>query len=252
MVQHLLQGYSSGMRFDSSPSTRSTSFLHVQIRVSSQASRKPCEFLDRLVSHKFVQTNPEEGGDALEAILESVNLRRTPSEALTQECARVLHVIDGAHGKSFSTSGLSRPPFLNDSYNFEDSSDSGGEHEVVRETGKVKSISGLVGGQNLWAVWLVVISGEGTASRKSVFGNTLVAETSAKDMSRNLIVIEVLHCFFSRKLILGNCNPSGYYTSIISIDTRHSLKPIAKDSGWSSKAVKPIFESLQNLALRFL
>jgi hypothetical protein len=86
-----------------------TSVLRITLTVRT-VSPTPFALLDRLARHSFVQTNPEEKGDALEAIIEAYTNYNDPTRALTAECLRVLKLISATNESDALTAALLRTP----------------------------------------------------------------------------------------------------------------------------------------------
>lgn len=86
-----------------------TSVLRITLTVRT-VSPTPFALLDRLARHSFVQTNPEEQGDALEAIIEAHAKYNDPTRALTPECIRVLRLISATNESDALTAALLRTP----------------------------------------------------------------------------------------------------------------------------------------------
>lgn len=73
-------------------------------------SPTPFALLDRLARHTFIQTNPDEAGDALEAIIDANSAHNDPTKALTTECLRVLKLISATNESDVLTAALLRTP----------------------------------------------------------------------------------------------------------------------------------------------
>ena len=86
-----------------------TSILRITLLVRA-VSPTPFALLDRLARHSFLQTNPEEKGDALEAIIEAHTQYGSPTKALTPECLRVLRLISATNESDVLTAALLRTP----------------------------------------------------------------------------------------------------------------------------------------------
>ena len=86
-----------------------TSILRVTLSVRN-VSPTPFALLDRLARHSFIQTNPNEKGDALEAIIEAQTNHNDPTKALTPECLRVLRLIAATNESDVLTAALLRTP----------------------------------------------------------------------------------------------------------------------------------------------
>ena len=86
-----------------------TSILRITLLVRN-VSPTPFALLDRLARHSFVQTNPEEAGDALEAIIEAYTEHGDPTKALSTECLRVLKLISATNESDILTAALLRTP----------------------------------------------------------------------------------------------------------------------------------------------
>ena len=86
-----------------------TSILRITLSVRN-VSPTPFALLERLARHSFVQTNPNERGDALEAILEAQSTYNDPTKALTPECVRVLRLISATNESDELTAALLRTP----------------------------------------------------------------------------------------------------------------------------------------------
>jgi hypothetical protein len=86
-----------------------TSILRVTLSVRN-VSPTPFALLDRLARHSFVQTNPNERGDALEAIIEAQSEHGDPTKALTNECLRVLRLIAATNESDDLTAAFLRTP----------------------------------------------------------------------------------------------------------------------------------------------
>src|SRR5271170_2781188 len=79
-----------------------TSILRITLLVRA-VSPTPFALLDRLARHSFIQTNPNEKGDALETIIEAHTEYGSPTKALTPECLRVLRLISATNESEVST-----------------------------------------------------------------------------------------------------------------------------------------------------
>lgn len=86
-----------------------TSILRITLLVRA-VSPTPFALLDRLARHSFIQTNPNEKGDALETILEAHTQYGNPTKALTPECLRVLRLISATNESDVLTAALLRTP----------------------------------------------------------------------------------------------------------------------------------------------
>jgi hypothetical protein len=86
-----------------------TSILRITLSVRN-VSPTPFALLDRVARHSFIQTNPNEKGDALESILESQTTHNDPTKALTNECLRVLRLIAATNESDVLTAALLRTP----------------------------------------------------------------------------------------------------------------------------------------------
>lgn len=86
-----------------------TSLLRITLLVR-HISPTPFALLDRLARHSFVQTNPNERGDALEALIDSHSTYNDPTKALTTECLRVLKLISATNESDDITAALLRTP----------------------------------------------------------------------------------------------------------------------------------------------
>lgn len=123
-----------------------TSILRVTLLVRN-ISPTPFTLLDRLARHSFVQTNPNERGDALECLIEATSNFNDPTKALTPECLRVLKLISATNESDALTAALLRTPnslgdktwtrFADLGFEGLDSpseADSDGENEISRST----------------------------------------------------------------------------------------------------------------------
>jgi len=86
-----------------------TSILRITLSVRN-ISPTPFALLDRLARHSFVQTNPNERGDALEALIEAQSNYNDPTRALTPECLRVLKFVSATNESDELTAALLRTP----------------------------------------------------------------------------------------------------------------------------------------------
>src|SRR5579859_2653875 len=86
-----------------------TSILRITLSVRN-VSPTPFALLDRLARHSFIQTNPNERGDALECIIEAQTTYNDPTRALTDECLRVLRLIAATNESDVLTAALLRTP----------------------------------------------------------------------------------------------------------------------------------------------
>jgi len=86
-----------------------TSILRITLSVRN-ISPTPFALLDRLARHSFIQTNPNERGDALECIIEAQTQHNDPTRALTDECLRVLRLIAATNESDVLTAALLRTP----------------------------------------------------------------------------------------------------------------------------------------------
>ena len=86
-----------------------TSILRITLSVRN-ISPTPFALLDRLARHSFVQTNPDERGDALEALIEAQSNYNDPTRALTPECLRVLKLISATNESDELTAAFLRTP----------------------------------------------------------------------------------------------------------------------------------------------
>ena len=86
-----------------------TSILRITLLVRA-VSPTPFALLDRLARHSFIQTNPNEKGDALETIIEAHTEYGNPTKALTPECLRVLRLISATNESDVLTAALLRTP----------------------------------------------------------------------------------------------------------------------------------------------
>jgi hypothetical protein len=86
-----------------------TSILRITLSVRN-VSPTPFALLERLARHSFVQTNPEERGDALESILDAQSTYNDPTKALTPECVRVLRLISATNESDELTAAFLRTP----------------------------------------------------------------------------------------------------------------------------------------------
>ena len=86
-----------------------TSILRITLSVRN-ISPTPFALLDRLARHSFVQTNPDERGDALEALIEAQSNYNDPTRALTPECLRVLKLISATNESDALTAAFLRTP----------------------------------------------------------------------------------------------------------------------------------------------
>ena len=86
-----------------------TSILRITLLVRA-VSPTPFALLDRLARHSFIQTNPNEKGDALETIIEAHTQYGSPTKALTPECLRVLRLISATNESDVLTAALLRTP----------------------------------------------------------------------------------------------------------------------------------------------
>jgi Domain of unknown function (DUF1708) len=116
-----------------------TSILRITLSVRN-ISPTPFALLDRLARHSFVQTNPDEKGDALESLLEAQSTYNDPTQALTPECLRVLKLISATNESDVLTAALLRTPnSLGDKTwtrfaDLVDSSEADSEDEISRST----------------------------------------------------------------------------------------------------------------------
>lgn len=86
-----------------------TSILRITLSVRN-ISPTPFALLDRLARHSFIQTNPNERGDALESIIEAQTNHHDPTRALSDECLRVLRLISATNESDVLTAALLRTP----------------------------------------------------------------------------------------------------------------------------------------------
>jgi Meiotically up-regulated protein Msb1/Mug8 domain len=86
-----------------------TSILRITLSVRT-VSPTPFALLNRLARHSFVQTNPNERGDALEALIEAQSTHGDPTKALTNECLRVLRLVAATNESDVLTAALLRTP----------------------------------------------------------------------------------------------------------------------------------------------
>jgi Domain of unknown function (DUF1708) len=86
-----------------------TSILRITLSVRN-VSPTPFALLNRLARHSFVQTNPNEKGDALEALIDAQANSGDPTAALTPECLRVLRLVAATNESDVLTAALLRTP----------------------------------------------------------------------------------------------------------------------------------------------